>query len=313
MFVLRKRGSTPVEIRFRAQYHGGMTNPPTNNGPTDTPIGQATCPMCGELLPNGTLKCVSCGEAIQQSTSQRKKWLGRGLGFFAALGIGAVLIALFLPAVRSSKPAARRSACKQNLKQIGLALHTYHETYGSLPPAYTVDAEGNRLHSWRTLILPFLDQQALYDQIDLSKPWDDPANWQAYKTALPVFRCPSFDGPAKNSAEEQRRYTTYLASVGPDSCFPLAESRTFGEITDGREQTVMVIEVQTDQAVHWMSPYDADESMFLSFDEKSPTAHSGGVQIALCDGSIRFLPNTVSPQTRRALMTVAGGEPAPDF
>ena len=72
--------------------------------------------------------------------------------------------------------------CANNLKQIALALRNYESVYHALPPAYTVDAEGKPLHSWRTLILPYLEQQALYDKIDLSKPWDDPANKEAYET-----------------------------------------------------------------------------------------------------------------------------------
>ena len=95
----------------------------------------------------------------------------------------AVAVALFLPTVRTAREAARRSSCSNNLKQIGIALQNYADTYGSLPPAYSVDANGNRLHSWRTLILPFLEANPLYSTIDLSKPWDDPAN-----EALPAAR-----------------------------------------------------------------------------------------------------------------------------
>ena len=82
--------------------------------------------------------------------------------------VGCLVIALMLPAQRRAREPARRSQCKNNLKQIGLALHNYHETYGAFPPAYTVDADGKRLHSWRTLILPYLDQAPLYDKIDFS-------------------------------------------------------------------------------------------------------------------------------------------------
>ncbi|MEL7264459.1 MAG: DUF1559 domain-containing protein [Planctomycetota bacterium] len=67
-------------------------------------------------------------------------------------------------------------ACSNNVKQIGLGLANYHASWNSFPPAYTVDANGNRLHSWRTLILPYVEQQPLYDRIDLTKPWDDPAH-----------------------------------------------------------------------------------------------------------------------------------------
>ena len=106
------------------------------------------------------------------------------------VGIIAFLIALLIPATRSARPAARRSQCANNLKQIALALHNYEQAHKALPPAYTVDAEGRPLHSWRTLILPYMEQEPLYRTIDLSKPWDDPANAKALETVVPVYRCP---------------------------------------------------------------------------------------------------------------------------
>ncbi len=93
-----------------------------------------------------------------------------------------------------------------------------------MPPAYTVDAKGRPLHSWRTLILPYLEQEPLYQMIDLSKPWNDPANAKALETSLPVFRCPEAVGP--------RNTTTYLAIVGPNGCLIPKESRRLAEITD---------------------------------------------------------------------------------
>ena len=59
-----------------------------------------------------------------------------------------------------------------NIRNITLALLNYADTHKAFPPAYTVDANGNRLHSWRTLLLPYLDQQSLYESIDFSKPWN---------------------------------------------------------------------------------------------------------------------------------------------
>src|SRR5262245_16452317 len=93
----------------------------------------------------------------------------------------AVAISLCLPPVTRGREAARRTQCKNNLKQILLALTNYELEYQALPPAHTTDANGNPLHSWRTLILPYLDQRQLYESIDLSKPWNDPINADACK------------------------------------------------------------------------------------------------------------------------------------
>ena len=100
---------------------------------------------------------------------------------------GGIMAVLLIPAVSSAREAARRMQCSNNLKQIALALHNYHSAYGTLPPAYTIDVDGNRLHSWRTLILPYMEQDALYQQIDFSKPWDDPANAFLAKMDLSIF------------------------------------------------------------------------------------------------------------------------------
>src|SRR5690349_18772074 len=114
--------------------------------------------------------------AIPKPRSGRRFTL---VGFFVVLGVIALLVALLLPANRSAGPAARRSQCVNNLKQIAMALHDYEQAHNALPPAYTVDALGRPLHSWRTLILPYLEQEPLYKTIDLSKPWNDPANAKA--------------------------------------------------------------------------------------------------------------------------------------
>src|SRR3954454_6917330 len=109
--------------------------------------------------------------AIPKSSSTRGFGL---LELLAVLGILALLIALLLPATRSAREPARRSQCVNNLKQLAQALRSYEQAYRSLPPAYSVDARGRPLHSWRTLILPYLEHARLYNPIALTKPWDDP-------------------------------------------------------------------------------------------------------------------------------------------
>ncbi len=223
------------------------------------------------------------------------------------LGIGIVLLAFMLPATRRVRPAAHRSQCKNNLKQIGLALHNYHEVYNALPPAYTVDANGKPLHSWRTLILPFFDQAALYETIDLSKPWNDPANVKAYSTSIPGYECPS----SHHSAPYTN--TNYLAVVTPNSSIRPGQSLQLREITDGLSNTLFVIEVPAEQAVHWMSPLDADANLVLSFAPQTKLNHEGGFDALLGDGSVRFISAKTPADVRRALMSATGGEVVGDF
>ncbi len=187
-----------------------------------------------------------------------------------------------------------------------MALHNYHDQYHAFPPAYTVDADGKPLHSWRTLILPYMEQKALYDKIDLTKPWDDPANAEVFKlNNIEAYRCPSEPGPAT--------HTTYLAVVTSNSCLRPGESARLSDIKDGTSNTLMVTEVDSEHAVPWMAPMDADESLFLSISPTSKLVHTGGVQAALADGTVRFLNASMSAEIRRALITIDGNETLTDF
>jgi prepilin-type processing-associated H-X9-DG protein len=222
------------------------------------------------------------------------------LNVLAIMGIFGLLIALMLPAVRTAGPAAYRAQCTNNLKQIAMALSSYESVYKVLPPSYTVDAAGAPLHSWRTLILPYLDRQPLYESIDLSKPWNDPANAKAYATEILLYRCPAMNLPSGS--------TTYLAIVAPGGCFLPDKSRRLSEITDPRGATLMVIDADKDHAVHWMAPIDADESIVIGINEKSKLNHPGGTNAAFVDGSVRFLRASMPTGLRRALISIAGDD-----
>lgn len=216
------------------------------------------------------------------------------------LCILAILVAFLLPNVRSARGAARRTQCKNNLKQIGIALDNYHEKYQAFPPAYTVDANGRPLHSWRTLLLPFLDAKPLYESIDLTKPWDDPKNAAAFKQARFSLSCAGAERPAD--------FTTYMAVVGPDAWFRPTDSRSVSEITDGMAHTLMVIEVAPEDAVHWMTPTDTDGRFVLAFGSDSKCAHTGGTHGLFADGRVRFITSNEPIADRRAMITVAGND-----
>ncbi len=218
------------------------------------------------------------------------------------LGIIGVVISMLLPAVRMAGPAARHAQCANNLKQIALALQNYAAKYHAFPPAHTTDASGKPLHSWRTLILPFIEQEQLYKKIDLSKPWDDPANAEACKTWAMFYRC--------SGAPELANTTTYLAIVTPNSFFRPHEPRLLSETIADPSQTLMVIEVDTDHSVPWMSPSDADEQMVLGIGSDSKLAHAGGFNAAFVDGSVRFLNADLPAAERRAMISVSGNDKA---
>lgn len=212
-----------------------------------------------------------------------------------------ILLGLLLPAVQAAREAARRMQCSNNLREIGLALHNYNAAYGSLPPAYTVDANGNKLHSWRTLILPFIEQQAMYNQIDLSKPWNDPANAMFNNMVVPTYACPSSNlSPGS---------TTYQVVVDPSSVFPGATSVKLTAVTDGTSNTLAVVESSPADAVLWMEPGDLDLPTFIG-NTQGKTVHTGGFNVLFTDASVRFIAQSIDPKTLQDAVTMAGGEPA---
>jgi hypothetical protein len=165
------------------------------------------------------------------------------LGGFAIV----IVIALLLPMTRGgAREAALRNSCLNNLKQIALGILNYEKANGAFPPAYTIDSDGRRLHSWRTLILPYMEHKTLFNTIDLSKPWDDPANAQAREANMETYQCPS--------TSLAKGLTTYLAVVGPRSVFAGPIPRKPAEVTDDRTTVLAVVDATADRAVHWMSP-----------------------------------------------------------
>jgi prepilin-type processing-associated H-X9-DG protein len=210
-----------------------------------------------------------------------------------------VLIALLLPAVQSAREAARRAQCVNNLKQVALAMHNYHDTNGHFPRA-VVGKDGKRLLSWRVAILPYIEQQELYNKFDLDEPWDSPHNKELIDEMPAIYACPS--------RVMQPGMTVYRGFVGKGAFFEKDQGTGVANITDGTSNTLMVVEAS--EAVPWTSP-DSD----LPFDpEAKPSLygagslHPGGFNAAMADGSVRFFKNTISVITFKALITKAGGE-----
>jgi prepilin-type N-terminal cleavage/methylation domain-containing protein/prepilin-type processing-associated H-X9-DG protein len=119
------------------------------------------------------------------------------------IAIIAILIALLLPAVQQAREAARRAKCKNNLKQIGLAIHNYHDTFRVFPPGYIsrnvssmdpASAETGPGFSWGTMILPYLDQGPLFEHFDFRDECTDPHNLDHGQELLTIFECPSDPG-----------------------------------------------------------------------------------------------------------------------
>ena len=103
-----------------------------------------------------------------------------------------------------------------------------------------------------------------------------------------------------------KNFTSYLGCVGEEACFHPNRPRTVSEITDGRLNTLVVIEIPQEQAIHWMSPLDASEEALLNLISQSTLAHADGFQGVFADGSVNYFSSAISPEMLRALMTAAG-------
>jgi prepilin-type processing-associated H-X9-DG protein len=229
--------------------------------------------------------------------------------FCAAVGSGIIVGALIAPLVSPSPEPSRRSQCRNNLKQIGLALHNYHDVHGCFPPAYVTDAAGRPLYGWRVLILPYIEQKPLYDQFCLDEPWDSLNNLTLSQTPIDEFGCPSDESWRTKGAAAT---TNYLAVVGSGTMWPGNTSRCFADVADGTSNTIAVVEV-LNSGVHWAEPRD------LHADQMAPnvnpevgqgisSGHPGGANVAFVDGHVSYLPSDIPPETIRAMRSIAGGE-----
>ncbi|HTI50881.1 MAG TPA: DUF1559 domain-containing protein [Planctomycetaceae bacterium] len=282
----------------------------------------AHCPACAEPIPAGTETCPHCGISIHQFAPGRAPasgskssstllivLLAAGGGLVALLICGGILAALLLPAVQGAREAARRAQCKNNLKQIALALHNYHDAYKCFPPQYIADADGKPMHSWRVLVLPYLDQAGLYAQYKFDEPWDGPNNSRLLSSMPPVYSCPSEGNPGSTM-------TAYAAVAGPNSIFRGATPIAIRDISDGASNTLMVGEVLASSAsIPWMAPVDVDVTMHPTIGDPAgfSSNHVGGAQFTLADGSVRFVSQNIDAQTLEALFTIAGGEQIGEF
>jgi prepilin-type processing-associated H-X9-DG protein len=211
-----------------------------------------------------------------------------------------ILIALLLPAVQAAREAARRAQSSNNLKQIGLALHNYHDTYGELPPAVVTDANGQPLYSGRVLLLPFLEQAGLYASFDRNAAWDSPQNMALSQATIPTFIDPS--------NPNQGNQSNYTFVTGKGALFDPGTQVKFQDVTDGLSNTLAVIEWKGNGG-SWAAPDGIDVAQLAN--GLPPGNHPGGNNILMMDGAVRFMSQNVDPNVLKALGTRAGGEAVP--
>ncbi len=292
-----------------------------------------------------------------------------------------ILIALLLPAVQAAREAARRLQCANNLKQIGLAMHNYHTAHGSLP----VGGYGCCWGTWQVAVLPYIEQQTLFDMYNHNGKYDDPDGSYRYcgSKNLPVTTqsiatclCPSdraeqswanitshnyavnfgntgfihvskfYSDAVESLGDVSFRGAPFSERGGPD-IEPLAAR--FADIRDGLSGTLMLSEVIQGKGndlrgftwwgnaagfMTYLPPNSSQPDVMYDscycvpantppcvaggtagqpLMKAARSRHPGGVQAALCDGSVRFISENILLNTWRELSTTRGGEVIGDF
>lgn len=236
------------------------------------------------------------------------------LELFIVLLIIVVLVLLLIPVVQQASSGGPRTTCRNNLKQIALALHNYHADFGSFPPAVVYDDSGFPMHSWRVLILPYVDQQRLYNHYRMDEPWDSPNNLQLQDLMPDVYRCPEFRNNVPSGeplSQHLKRLTNYVLITSPDAVFFGDRSPALNSVSDGVSQTIMTADVWQ-HAVHWMAPEDVTPSQLLTdlrmCDGDDDRNHAEGIHVGLVDGSVRWIPHDLPESDFRAMTTATAGD-----
>ena len=241
-----------------------------------------------------------------------------------SIGAAAVLTALLLPAVQQARSAARRTQSRNNLKQIALAMHNYHDIHRSFPQGTHPNEElkpDERL-SWLADILPQLDQAFVHEQIDFEKSWNDDANADTLSIPIAIFQNPgTADAGAQDFATTHYIGIGGLGEKGPTLPVTDEKAGIFGydrvarmrDITDGTSNTLMTSEASKD-----FGPWGAGGKATVRAFVKKPYINGpdgiggpypGGCSMGLADGSVRFISENIDPSVLEKLATMAGGEP----
>ncbi len=258
-------------------------------------------------------KEAEASETLQKA-AERRLDSGISLQFLLfLLFVGVMGVVLLLPSMVHPPSIHRAMQCRNNLKHIMLALHNYHDAYKCFPPACIADEEGRPMHSWRVLILPYIEEQALYAAYNFNEPWNGPNNRKLAAMMPREYRC--------THADVGSPMTSYVAVTGPGTLWPGNKVLREADVRDGTANTIMCVEV-ADSDFNWMEPRDVTLEELLSADPASrpamtsnhtdhkyffPEREAAGYVIT-ADSDYHFLDGHPRRDDLKALFTIDGGE-----
>jgi prepilin-type N-terminal cleavage/methylation domain-containing protein/prepilin-type processing-associated H-X9-DG protein len=255
------------------------------------------------------------------------------------LAIIAVLIGLLLPAVQKVREAASRLSCQNNLKQLGLGLHNYANSFDSFPPGY-VAASNNPGWGWGAMLLPFVEQEPLYNALGVATTvfgnGQNPVEPTALtQTPLSVFTCPSDGGTTLNPNKRNHAKSNYRGLCGPSVPLVFIVDEDYGgvfyqnsqtrilDLSNGSSNTLALGECSVDASgphvgAIWVGMDDsADGTVYVSdvfwaidsadYRVNGPGAqafssrHGDGANFVCCDGSVHYIPNSTDPAQLEAM------------
>jgi prepilin-type processing-associated H-X9-DG protein len=284
-----------------------------------------TCPHCGaqtnvsDEYAGQSGPCANCGQTITiprlehkvvDLAADRRRTTTNVILALSVVLVLIILICAFvlLPMVERTREATRKVICTENLQRIGQALLAYRARYGGFPPSYLADEQGRPVHSWRVLLLPYLDEEKLFSQYNLKELWNSPRNSALAQRMPAIYHCPS-DLQDEDSGIGQ---VSYLAVVGPGTVFDGVKPENF---PGGPSEVIMLVESAA-SGINWLKPRDLDVNQ-MSMKVNDPAIHdavrsnhSHGANVLTCDGQVQFLDQNTDSQVLEDMLSISGGERA---
>lgn len=286
------------------------------------------CPACGfstRVAPQfagKTAACQRCGQPIQIGLPKKDfspapparsggnaLWVILGcvlVTVFCVLPIGGVIAGLLafraavVPAIAQAQGAAQQAQATNNLRQIGIAFHNYHDAHGSFPPSFVTDENGTPLYSWRVLLLPYLEHAAAYEAFDKDASWDSPQNSVISSTMIPAYGHP----------EDNSTMTSFFMPTGVGLIAEPGKAVKFADVMDGSSNTVLVVDAGYPIGP-WAAPTDFDLSpgAYTIGPGGTIQPRNGEVTVLFADGSTQSFDAASFPLMElQSMFTRAGGE-----